>query len=116
MRSYKTAEELKAVAEAMSQYITIRTYDNGNSIDTKRKAKKAEREIIYKIAYSALHGLNWDVKTRNNDDIAQGIIDTAEFVTIQFLPDCNAYDTMYLPLKATLRNWDMPEFEYLKIC
>lgn len=114
MRSYKTDAELKLIAEAISQYITIRTDDNGNSIDTKRKSKKAERKIIYKIAYSALLGLNWDVKTRNNDDIAQGIIDTAEFAINQFLPDCNGYDTMYLPLKAALRHWDSPEFEFLK--
>lgn len=114
MRSYKQESELKQLAESISKFITIRTNDNGNSCDTKRTSRKAEREIIYKIAYSALLGLNWDVKTRNNNDIAQGIIDTAEFTINQFLPNCNGYDTIYLPLKAILRNWDYPELEFLK--
>lgn len=114
MRSYKQETELKQLAESISKFITIRTYENGSSCDTKRKSKKAEREIIYKIAYSALLGLNYGVKTRNNDDIAQGILDTVEFAINQFLPDCNSYDTIYIPLKSILRHWDSPELEYLK--
>lgn len=113
-RKYKEEKELRELARGISEFVTIRTYENGNSCDTKRKAKKAESDIICKIAYSALLGLNWGEKTRNNDDMAQAIIDTAEFTINQFLPECNGYDTMYLPLKAILRHWDAPELEFLK--
>ena len=37
-------------AEAMSETIMIRTYENGNSKDTRRKTTKPEKAIIYKIA------------------------------------------------------------------
>ncbi len=103
-RKVKSENELKTIAETISENITIRTNVNGNSIDTIRKASSAEKEIIYNLAYGALLGLNWGEVCRSSRQ-AEAIIDTAEFIINQFLPDCNGYDTIYLPLKKVLVNW-----------
>lgn len=104
-REHKKESELKEIAMKIAGSITIRTEENGNSIDTKREPTEAESTIIYKLAYSALLGLNWGEKCRSNEDMAQAIIDTMEFAIDLFLPDCNGYDTIYIPLKNAVSNW-----------
>ena len=96
---------MKAIAENISENITIRTYTNGNSNDTKRKASTAEKAIIFRVAFGALLGLNWGTDTRKSRKSEQAIIDTAEFTIGQFIRDCNGYDTIYLPLKKALAEW-----------
>lgn len=107
MRNYKTEAELKEIADVISQNITIRTYDDkGNSNDETRATTDAEKSILYKIVYSALLGLNWGEKCRDSNDMTEAIIDTAEFTTIVFLPECNAYDTVYCALKSVVAKWN----------
>lgn len=106
MRVYKTEAELKEIAEAMSETVMIRTYENGNSNDTRRKTTKKEKDIIYNVAYGALLGMNWGEDVRSSELAAQAIIDTAEFTINRFISNCNGYDTMYIPLKRALANWE----------
>ncbi len=106
MRDYKTEQQLRELATAISQRITIRTYKNGNSDDNTRPTKTKEKEIIFNIAYGALLGINCNDRNRNSDEIAQAIIDTAEYTVNRFLPDCNGYDTLYCPLKKAVREWN----------
>lgn len=100
----KTYEELNAIASEISQYITIRTYENGCSKDEKRKALKKERETIYKIVRPALGILN-EFTTRNEKSVARAVLLTAELTADYMLPNVNGYDTVYLPLFRVLENW-----------
>jgi len=101
--------ELKAMAEKISRSIMIREYMNGNSTDTRRKTSSAEQDIIYKIAFGALLGLNYGEKTRSSREIEQAIVDTVEFILDLFISDCNGYDTIYIPLKKVLADWEIEE-------
>lgn len=105
VRVYKKESELKEIAEGISQEIVIRTYENGNSKDIRRKASKPEKDIIFKVAYGALLALNYGEDSRSSRLAEQKIIDAAEFTIDLFIPNCNGYDTMYNPLKKALANW-----------
>lgn len=105
VREHKKESELKEIAEGISQEIVIRTFENGSSRDTRRKATVKEKAIIYRVAYGALLALNHGEDSRSSQLAEQKIIDTAEFTIDLFIPDCNGYDTMYIPLKKAVANW-----------
>lgn len=105
MKEHKTEQQLKGIATTISKRITIRTYKNGNSEDTIRKSTVKEKDIIFKIAYSALLSINWHLEPKTSE-VNSAIANTAEFAINQFLPDCNGYDTIYCPLKKAIREWD----------
>lgn len=107
IRKHKSEAELKAIAEEISEEIMIRQYVNGNSEDIRRKSSGPEKDIIFKVAFGALLGLNWGESTRSSRQSEQAIIDTIEFVIGQFIHDCNGYDTIYLPLKKAIKNWEL---------
>ena len=106
-REHKTQDELKQIAESISESIMIRTYTNGSSNDERRETTLEEKSIIYKIAYGALLGLNWGEDCRRSRIAEQKIIDTAEFQIGLFIPECNGYDTIYIPLKKAVKNWGL---------
>lgn len=106
-RKPKAESELKEIAQNIASTIMIRTYENGNSKDTRRKPTKAESDKIYKVAFGALLGLNWGENVRSSKLAAQSIIDTAEFMIGQFLPNCNGYDTIYIPLQNVIKHWEI---------
>lgn len=105
VREHKTESELKAMAQEMASTIVIRTYHGGNSKDTRRTPTPSESEAIYKVAISALLGLNWGEDVRSSRLAEQAIIDTAEFAINQFIDNVNGYDTIYIPLKRIVKNW-----------
>lgn len=108
MRAYRSEVLLREIAKKVSEEIVIRTYDERGSHDTRRPSTKPEREIIYGVIVGALYNLNFNLHPLSNDNITQEqvVCDTAEFIAGRFLPEANCYDTIYLPLKNILSNWE----------
>lgn len=94
--------QMKEIARDIAGSIVIRTYDNGNSRDTRREAKKPEKEIIQNIAYGVM--LAYGFRDRDID----GLLDMAEYTLHLFIPNVNAYDTIYIPLRKVTKTglWD----------
>ena len=92
--------QLKEIARDISESITIRSYNRDGSRDDRRKTTKVEREIIRNIAYGAMLAYS---DRSYADDVDGGLIDSildmAEFTLMQFIPEANTYDTIYIPLR-----------------
>lgn len=87
-----TEAEAKEYAETAAKTITIRTYDNGSSIDTVRETTKKEKEILTNIIYGALCTIRWHKLDKNGVQVAK---DTAEFIGDLMIPNMNGYDSVY---------------------
>lgn len=106
-RKYKKFDQIQAMADELSSTIVIRTYDaNGNSHDVRRKPLTTEeRENLRKVFYTALVTIN---RNRDVSEVyyVQGVIDMAEFMIDKLIPYVNGYDSMYLPLKRVVKEWE----------
>jgi hypothetical protein len=65
-----------------------------------------EREVLYKIFKGAIWALNWGEMTRSDKGRRQAIIDSAEFMANEFLPQLNNYNTVYCRLQKIDREWE----------
>lgn len=87
-------------AEKLSRSIVIRTYDNGNSNDTRRDSTPEESRMIFKVLYGGMLSMN------NANANVQAVIDTCEYIGNLLMRDVvrggdmNGYDTIYCPLKS----------------
>ena len=95
---YRTDKDLHDAAEFYCDTIVIRSYENGNSKDTRRKATKKEHDLLHKIIYSALSAYRF-----KGSDI-DGILNMAEFIGMQLFQNkgdagINTYDSIYIPLR-----------------
>lgn len=104
-RCFLPEKILRKMAAEIAKHITIRTYKDGCSNDARRKTTKAEEEIIYKLSYSALLGLNHGENARQSKIAEDAIINAIEYTLLLMIPDANTYDTIYLPLRRTVENW-----------
>lgn len=109
MRKWMREDDLKKVAEKISEEIVIRTYTNGTSCDKRRTPTAIEKVILYNLAYGALLGLNNGQENRANREAEQAIVNTAEIMARLFIPDCNGYDSLYIPLKKAIDEWNEEE-------
>jgi len=103
MRKYKMEAELKAIAEKVAENITVRDCEHSDEF---RPSTPEEKEIIYKVIYGSLSGLNWSEESRGSDEAVKAVIDTAEYLIDLFIPYCNGYLTVYNPLKRILGEWE----------
>lgn len=94
-------QEMKRLARENSKEIVIRSYHNGNSSDDRREATPEESEILYRLLYAAMLAYGW----RSNGGSIDSILDTVEFACGQFLPEANAYDSVYIPLRKITQTW-----------
>ena len=92
-----TDRQLKEIARDYSSTIVIRSYKEGSSSDERREATLPEREILRNIIYAAM--ISYGYRSETNGGSIDAVLDMAEFTCHQFLPECNAYDTIYTPLK-----------------
>lgn len=96
---------LRLMAAEIAEHITIRTMENGCSKDTTRRSTPEEKDTLYKLAYSALLGLNHGETARESHAAEDAIINAIEFTLLLMIPEANSYDTLYLPLRKTVANW-----------
>lgn len=87
----RTEQELKEYAEKEAETIVIRTYENGNSSDTRRKTTKKEKAIITSVIYGGL------LAVRNGADM-NSVKHACEFIGDLQIPSMNGYDSIYQPL------------------
>lgn len=103
MKFITTEADIKNYALECAKSIVIRTYDNGNSKDTRRKTTKKEAEILYSLISGALISVKFH--SGSNDEkghkqTLQHAADTAEFISHGLIPDANGYDSVYTPIKS----------------
>ena len=98
--------DLREIASTISKKITIREVDDSGTKDIQRTSTSLEYNILFNIIYGALLSLNWGEKCRSCADMEQAIVDTSEFTVDLFIPECNGFCTVYLPLKKCLEEWN----------
>lgn len=94
-------QNMKRLARENSKEIVIRSYNDGNSNDYRREATPEESEILYKLLYAAMLAYTW----QPNGGSIDIILDTVEFACHQFLPEANAHDSIYIPLRKITQTW-----------
>lgn len=90
-----TEQEAKEYAESVSNTLYIRTYNNGNSDDTKRQTTESEKGILTNLIYGALLAASWHGLEEN---AVQGAKNTAEFIARLMIPNINGYLSVYLQI------------------
>lgn len=100
-RKRHNSDQIDEIARDIAGSIVIREYINGNSRDTRRETTPEEKTIIKNIARAAMvsYGFCSGINTIGT------ILNTAEFVLMQFLPEANTYDTIYIPLRKVTETW-----------
>lgn len=104
-RKFLSETVLRDMAREIAAHITIRTHENGHSVDTRRDSTNAERNTLYNLALSALLALNHGEESRKSKIAEDAIINAAEYALILMLPDANSYDSIYTPLRKAVANW-----------
>lgn len=97
LERYPDEVELREMANEFAKEITIRSYKDGSSRDVVRSTTKPEKEIISNIIFAAFISYRY----RHNGSL-ESICDMAEFSMHQFIPEANAYMTVYLPIVNTI--------------
>lgn len=96
-------EYRKEKAREISKQITIRSYIDGNSKDETRPTTNVEADVLYKLALGAMGAYGY--RSEESGGSIDSIMDTMEMTCHQFIPECNAYDSLYIPVKKALGIW-----------
>lgn len=104
-RPYLPEPKLRYWAEHLARSIVIRTEIDGCTHDDRRPTTQAEHDILYKLALSALLGLNAGETNRQSRAAEDAIINAIEYACLLMLPKANSYDTIYNPLRRICEEW-----------
>lgn len=95
------SNQIDEIARDIAGSIVIREYIGGNSYDTRRESTPEEKSIIKNIARAAMVSYGYC----SGENTSGTILNTAEFMLHQFLPNANGYDTIYIPLRKVTETW-----------
>ena len=106
--NYKNDEEREQLVNEMFKGVHIRESDDG----TVRATTSEENEMARQIISSALATANY--RNQNIDeehfsvsaDALQVIKDMAEITIDNMIPDCNGYESVYIPLTEAFEQWE----------
>ncbi len=106
--NYKNDEEREQLVDEMFKGVHIRESDDG----TVRATTSEENEMARQIISSALATANY--RNQNIDeehfsvsaDALQVIKDMAEITIDNMIPDCNGYESVYIPLTEAFEQWE----------
>lgn len=104
-RPFLPENKLRYWAAQVAKTIVIRTMDNGNSNDVRRPTTQEEQEVLYKLTYSALLGLNAGETNRQAKAAEDAIINSIEYTFNLFFPEANGYLSIYCPLRDICEEW-----------
>lgn len=105
-RKFQSETVLNEWAHNATESVVFRAYDaDGYRQDIRKKPTKKQREIVEKIIYGALLGLNWGETIRSETVAEDAILNAAEYMCIVMLPEVNSYDTVYIPLRHICKAW-----------
>ena len=85
---------LRNEAHKAAQTISIRSYDNGSSKDTRRNSTSDEATIIENCIYGAL----LTIKSNATIEAQKPAMDTAEMIADLSISNINGYDSVYNPV------------------
>lgn len=104
-REFQPETVLKEWAHNAAETVVFHTYVDGYRQDIRKKPTKNQREIMEKIIYGALLGLNWGETNRSETVAEDAILNAAEYMCIVMLPEVNSYDSVYIPLRHICKAW-----------
>ena len=104
-RPFLPENKLRYWATQVAKTIVIRTMNNGNSSDVRRPTTQEEHDILYKLVYSALLGLNAGETARQTRAAEDAIVNSIEYTCNLFFPEANGYLTIYCPLRNICEEW-----------
>ena len=106
--NYKNDEEREQLVDEMFKGVHIRESDDG----TVRAATSEENEMARQVISSALATANYRNQNLDEEhfsvsaDTLQVIKDMAEITIDNMIPDCNGYESVYIPLTEAFEQWE----------
>lgn len=104
MKAFRSEGIMKAYALEYSKRDVTDMNDGG--VWQTRKPTKSESDLLYKLFYGAMLGMNWGEQNRGDSGRRDAIINAFEFEANLLLPKLNNYNTVYCRLKEYEREWE----------
>lgn len=104
MKAFRNEGIMKAYALEYSKRDVTDMNDGGEW--RTRMPTVSESNMLYKLFYGAMLGMNWGEENRSDSKRRDAIINAFEFEANLLLPKLNNYNTVYCRLKEYEREWE----------